>query len=210
MVFRRRKFKRKFGRRRRPVRRFRRRRRRPRLAHELKVDDFAGTCIPEALLPCTWRFHDISQGLGATQRVGLRHALVSISLRITVKMNLAEALAQTQIRLAVFLDMQTVSGALPTSAMVYESGLPDDWRNKATSGRFKQLWSTTFFVDKLNKQFVYKRFNRKFFTSLPVRYSDAGSTSITKNIVFCVAQSDGSVGTGPSVFFDMRTRYTDA
>lgn len=210
---RRRMFRRKFRRRSKRFTRFRRKRRaaivnRP----ELKVEDDV-----QAALNCSLsnapivRGLDLDQGIGSGQRIGNGVRVMSISVRFHMAMDQGAVQNEVWHRVAVFVDKQTIVGQLPFMADIYEDGVdPQSFREKATAGRFRQLFAKTFMLDKRDRQTRVITMFFKFPRGLVIRYAGSGGAQWQKNIIVLCGQADVPIAT-PSVMNILnRVRYFDA
>ncbi len=213
MPFRRRKFKRKFARRSTRFRRFRRRRRSAVVnTPELKVEDTTQAALNASTSSAALvRLIDMDQGIGSAQRIGNVVRLMSLSVTIHVFFDQAAIEEEVWHRVAVMIDLQTEAATLPTPAAIYEASTdPQSFREKATAGRFRSLFSRSFMMDKRNRQTKVIKMTKRFPLGLKVRFSGATGADFQKNLVFFIGQADTVIGTATTYNLLVRTRFYDA
>lgn len=218
MAFRRRKFKRKFARRSTRFRRFRRRRmpfrRSMRAKLEIKVDDTVTSSLtPDSGAATVLRMHILTQGVGANQRIGNQVTIRTTNVRWSLFVHASLANQTAICRVAVFLDKQTVPSGLPSAGDVYVNPTdPQSFRDQFSAGRFRQLFSKTFILNKGGAGQPCKliAWSHTFVGGLRTKYGTATANSMSKNLVFMIIQSDAPASTPTTLNVLERVVFTDA
>lgn len=177
---------------------------------EIKVHDGSEFVSPSSSNSPTIRFFDIATGTFSTTRIGNRITLTSLSAVFDVSMDQTAVSNQIYHRLSIFVDRRTIDGVLPNADQVWEDEFdPISFRERDNTGRFRMLWSRSFWLDKRNRQRLMFRFNHTFRKGLNVRWSGTTGAAIQQNLVFIVVQADVPGADASGVTVEMRARYTD-
>lgn len=153
---------------------------------------------------------NIPQGIGSSQRIGLKIKPLKLHFRITSVVNTTAI--YNNVRLMIFQDLRQVDSSIPNITEVLEStGSATSylsyvkWSNKS---RWKQLYNKVYALDDNSS-------DGNIFDTVTIKnlelmeFSDASLGSINKNGLFVLLISDSLLNT-PVVSWSCRLTYTDA
>ncbi len=175
-----------------------------RVKPEPKIHDIVQTTIAPTVAGLVNSFVVIAQGAAVTQRVGILIRVFFIELRYSIVKHATPT--STQVRILICRDNRQVESTSPSVLAVLLAATPGSQYSRVNPKRFTILYSK-FFTLRTNRIAFATTVTRKL--SFNVGYVGAANSTITKNGIFMITESDASGGEEPTMKFTMRLRYTD-
>ena len=175
-----------------------------RVKPEQKIHDITQTTIQPTVAGLVNSFVAIAQGDGVTSRDGLAIRAFFIELRYSIVKHGTPT--STQVRILIVRDNRQVESTSPSVLAVLLAATPGSQYSRVNPKRFTILYSK-FFTLRTNRIAFATTVTKKL--SFPIRYVGAANTTITRNGIFMITESDAAGGEEPIMKFTMRLRFTD-
>ncbi len=179
---------------------------------EIKLDDNnSGIITFGASGGAVVAYAPVEEGSAQNERIGNKILVTSIHSAFDFGMDQMSVNDCEIVSVSVVVDRRTVEGAIPVTNDVYENAtLPLAFLNSRNVGRFSVIWTRTFNLDKRNRQTRQFKMNHRFAKGLVVQFAGPTGSDVSKNVIFVVFRSGGTIANPTFVLMRNRLRYTDS
>ncbi len=175
-----------------------------RLKPEAKIHDIAQTTLTPGAAGIVTSLVVIAQGNTVITRDGLAIRPFFHEFRYAVTKHATPT--TTSVRIIICRDNRQVESSAPAMLDVILQAVPISQYSRVNPGRFKILYNKLIML-RTNRIAMNQIVTRKL--NFPIRYVGAANTTITKNGIFLITQSNAAGGQEPTIIFTYRLRFTD-
>ncbi len=175
-----------------------------RVKPEPKFHDIGLTTLAPTIAGLITHLTAIAQGETETTRNGIQVRVFFMEFRWILVKDSVPATSTT--RILIVRDNRQVESTSPTVIKILQAANPISPYTRINPKRFTVLYNKTITLDSTR---ISRRGQITRKLSFPLQYIGAASTSITKNGMYLLTESDNAATEEPSFRFTIRIRYSD-
>ncbi len=176
-----------------------------RVQPEQKIHDILATGIAPTVAGLVNRLTLIAQGDTETTRDGLQVRAFFMEFRyLLIKHGTPTS---TAVRIIIVRDNRQVESTAPSVLDVILAAQPHSQYSRVNPKRFTVLYNRLVMLNDVNRLSLTAVVTKKL--SFPIRWVGNANTTITKNGIFLITNSNAAAAQEPSLNFTFRLRFTD-